>query len=147
MDLRQAWRAAHVAAEVGLTMAPGDIEGVGFRHRNGAESRFVFSDLDAACWAAAVDRTYDLTTTKGVSLLFRLLALIELMADAPWLRPFYSLTEKDGAALAPALLAAAASEPLNTAAAFDLQKFKAAMGLGREAQIPGRDRTGLNKTN
>lgn len=147
IDLRKAWRAAHVAAEVGLVMEPGDVEGVSFRHKNGAESRFIFADLDAACWAAAIDRTYDLQTTTGVSLLFRLLALIDLMASAPWLRPYFSLTEKDGATLAPLLLAAAASEPLSRAAAFDAASFKAAMGLSdlRLAPAPVKQSPGKQK--
>ena len=135
LDLRRAWRAAHVAAEVGLVMEPGDVEGVSFKHKGGTESRFIFADLDAACWAAAVDRTYDLRTVNGVSLLFRLLALIELMAGASWLRPYFSLTAKDGAALDPALLATAASEPLSKTAAFNALSFKLAMGIGPEAKL------------
>lgn len=136
LDLRKAWRAAHVAAEVGLAMEPGDLEGVTFRHKNGAETRFVFADIDAACWAAAVDRTYDLQTVTGLSLLFRLLALIALMADAPWLRPFFSLTAKDGASLAPRLLSTAASHPLSSGAGFSAQSFKAAMGIGEASNLP-----------
>jgi hypothetical protein len=136
LDLRKAWRAAHVAAEVGLIMEPGDVEGVTFRHKNGAETKFVFADLDAACWAAAVDRTYDLQTVTGVSLLFRLLALIALMADAPWLRPYFSLTEKDGASLDPKLLATAATEPLSKRAGFNATTFKNAMGIGEVKSLP-----------
>ncbi|MBL8631413.1 MAG: hypothetical protein JNM81_17390 [Rhodospirillaceae bacterium] len=136
LDLRKAWRAAHVAAEVGLAMEPGDVEGVTFRHRNGAETKFVFADIDAACWAAAVDRTYDLRTVTGLSLLFRLLALIALMADAQWLRPFFSLTAKDGASLDPLLLSTAASQPLSSGAGFNALSFKAAMGIGEAAKLP-----------
>ncbi len=136
LDLRKAWRAAHVGAEVGLVMEPGDVEGVTFRHKNGAETKFVFADLDAACWAAAVDRTYDLQTVTGLSLLFRLLALIALMADAPWLRPYFSLTAKDGAVLDPLLLATAAAEPLSRGAGFDADTFKTAMGISDPKSLP-----------
>ena len=85
---------------------------------------------------AAVDRTYDLQTVTGVSLLFRLLALIALMADAQWLRPYFSLTEKDGAVLNPLLLATAASEPLSRGAGFNALSFKIAMGIGEPKPLP-----------
>ncbi len=117
-------------------MEPGDVEGVTFRQKNGAETKFVFADLDAACWAAAVDRTYDLQTITGLSLLFRLLALIELMSKAPWLRPYFSLTAKDGATLDPLLLATAASEQLSNGAGFNALSFKAAMGIGEQKTLP-----------
>lgn len=136
LDLRKAWRAAHVAAEVGLVTDPSQVEGVSFRHKSGVESKFVFADLDAACWAAAVDRTYDLETITGISLLFRLLALIDLMASAPWLRPYFSLTAKDGAVLDSRLLATAATTPLSTGAAFNPLMFKTAMGIAELKPLP-----------
>ncbi len=136
LDLRKAWRAAHVAAEVGLAMEPGYVEGVTFRTKTGAETKFVFADLDAACWAGAIDRTYDLQTITGLSLLFRLLALIELMSKAPWLRPYFSLTAKDGASLDQLLLATAATEPLSTGAGFNPLSFKAAMGIDEQKTLP-----------
>lgn len=129
IDLKRAWRAAHMGAQAGLVMEPGDAVGISFRNRDGGESRFLFADLDAACWAAAVDRIYGLETANGVSLLFRLLALIEIMSEARWLQPFFSLGGKDGASLHSALLAAAASQPLSAAAHFDMAGFKSAMGI------------------
>jgi hypothetical protein len=135
LDLKRAWRAAHMGAEIGLVMAPGDIEGIGFRGKSGEETIFMFADLDAACWAAAVDRAYGLETTNGVSLLFRLLALIALMSEARWLQAYFSLSGKDGATLNPALLATAASQPLTRTAAFDARAFKVAMGLETEGKI------------
>jgi hypothetical protein len=134
LDLRRAWRAAHMGAEVGLIMEPGEVDGISFKAKTGDETKFMFADLDAACWAAAIDRTYGLETTNGVSLLFRLLALIEIMSEARWLQPFFSLSGKDGATLSPALLAAAASVPLSKTAAFEIHSFKLAMGLGGEAK-------------
>jgi len=136
IDLKRAWRAAHMGAQAGLVMDPGDVEGVSFRHRSGDESRFLFADLDAACWAAAVDRAYGLDTINGVSLLFRLLALIEIMSEARWLQPFFSLGGKDGASLHPRLLAAAAAEPLTATARFEMTAFKLAMDVA-EAEVAG----------
>jgi hypothetical protein len=132
--LRRAWRAAHVGAAVGLVMAPGDVAGVVFRRksrrgRRAEEIRFLFSDLDGACWAAAVDRQFGLDTIQGVSLLFRLLALIDLMTDTPWLRPFFSLSQADGAVIDGKLMTVAAAQPLSETAAFEAAAFKAAMGL------------------
>lgn len=135
LDLRKAWRAAHEAAETGLALEPSDMKGVSFRHSSGPESRFLFSDLDAACWAAAIGRICDLRTVAGISLLFRLLALIELMSKADWLRPYFSLRRKDEAILAPALLAAAAREPLSSTAGFDTRAFKIALGLNPSQHI------------
>jgi len=142
LDLRRAWRAAHMGAEVGLVMEPGDVEGINFQPETGDETKFIFADLDAACWAAAVDRHYGLDTPNGVSLLFRLLALIGIMSEARWLQPFFSLSGKDGATLHPTLLAAAASEPLSKTAMFEPKAFKLAMGvdvkspIGKIAQKP-----------
>jgi hypothetical protein len=141
-DLRRAWRVAHIGAEVGLAVAPGDIAGVIFRRRAGGgraadETRFLFSDIDGACWAAAVDRRFGLHTVQGVSLLFRLLALIELMSDAPWLRPFFSLSRADGALLDAKLVAVAAAEPLSAQALFEPRAFKRAMGLTATPQRIG----------
>ena len=135
LDRRRAWRASPMGAEVGLVMEPGDVEGICFRSKTSAETKFMFADLDAACWAAAVDRAYGLETTNGVSLLFRLLALIEMMSEARWLQPFFSLSGKDGATLHPTLLSVAATERLSKTAAFDPQSFKVAMGLGSEGNV------------
>ncbi|MSO97937.1 MAG: hypothetical protein EXR11_06935 [Rhodospirillaceae bacterium] len=135
LDLRRAWRVAHLGAEVGLIMAPGDVQGVSFRTAKGLETKFMFVDMDAACWAASIDRSYDLRTARRVSLLFRLLALIEIMSQAEWLRPFFSLNSKDGATLHPNLLAAAATEPLSKSASFDVLRFKQAMNVFAQAPV------------
>jgi hypothetical protein len=144
LDLRRAWRAAHVSAEVGITLEPGDVAGIRFVPQDGDETRFLFADLDAACWAAAIDRTYGLETVNGVSLLFRLLALIGLMSEARWLQPFFSLSGKDGATLEPALLYAAATEPLSRAATFEATSFKRALGLDEPAKV--RSHPAANKS-
>lgn len=131
LDLRRAWRAAHMGAEVGLALEPSDMAGIRFAPPDRAELRFLFADLDAACWAAAVDRTFGLDTMNGVSLLFRLLALINLMSEARWLQPYFSLSKRDGAELAPELLATAATQPLTRAAQFQPTAFKRALGVGK----------------
>jgi hypothetical protein len=144
LDLRRAWRAAHVSAEVGITLEPGDVAGIHFVPQDGDEIRFLFADLDAACWAAAIDRTYGLQTVNGVSLLFRLLALINLMSEARWLQPFFSLSGKDGATLEPALLYAASTEPLSRAATFESTSFKRALGLDEAPKV--RSHTAIDKS-
>jgi hypothetical protein len=138
MDLRRAWQVARSEAETGAAVSPIDRIGISFRNRHGHVTNFLFDDLDAACWAAAVDRVYGLDTVNGVSVLFRLLALIELMAEAGWLRPYFTLDVRAGASLHPALLATAASEPLLPTAKFDAGRFRLAMGLGAEKKPPRR---------
>ncbi len=86
------------------------------RFRNGPV--MALADADAACWAEAVDRMAGLQTLAGLSLCLRLLALVDLLARAPWLRGFYAIST-DGIELHPALLSAAATEGLDAAGRFD----------------------------
>ena len=106
-----------------MVLQHGDIEGVEFRW-DGGESRFMFIDLDASCWAAALDRLYGLDTVVGIATLFRLLALIELIARAEWLRPLFRLGHKDGIVLDPEVLHMAAEQPLTPSARFDAVEFR-----------------------
>jgi hypothetical protein len=61
---------------------------------------------------------------SGLSLCLRLLALIDLLARAPWARSLLHLA-RDGAEFHPALLRTAASQPLTRDARFDEAGFQA----------------------
>jgi hypothetical protein len=126
-NLAKAWRAATIGAETGLVLQLGDIEGVEFRWDSG-ESIFLFADLDASCWAAAIDRLYGLDNTLGVTTLFRLLALIELVARADWLQPLFRLGHRDGPLLDPEVLHLAATQPLTASARFEATEFRRRLG-------------------
>ena len=126
-DIMNAWNTATMGAEVGMVLQPGDIEGVEFRWPGG-ESRFAFADLDASSWAAALDRRYGLESLRGIAILFRLLALIELMARAEWLRPLFRLGGDEGVKVDPDVLRLAASLPLTASARFDADAFRRMLG-------------------
>ncbi|MFC3124622.1 hypothetical protein ACFOD4_06060 [Pseudoroseomonas globiformis] len=81
------------------------------------------ADADAACWAEAVDRAVGLQNLSGLALCLRLLALVELLGRAPWLSGLFAIA-RDGIEMHPALLSAAASEPLDSAARFDERGMK-----------------------
>jgi len=126
-QLTRAWQAATLAAETGLLLQPGDIEGVIFRWDAG-EARFMFADLDASCWAAALDRLYGLNSAAGIAVLFRLLALIDLIARAPWIRPLVRLGHRDGILLDPDVVHLAVTQPLTPSARFDADAFRDKLG-------------------
>lgn len=126
-DIMEAWSAASIGAEMGMVLQPGDIEGIEFRWPGG-ESRFAFADLDASSWAAALDRRYGLETLRGIAILFRLLALIELMARAEWLRPLFRLGGDEGVKVDPDVLRLAATLPLTASARFDADGFRIQLG-------------------
>jgi len=123
----KAWQAATLGAETGMILQHGDIEGVEF-HWDGGESRFMFADLDASCWAAAIDRLYGLDSLTGVATLFRLLALVDIIARAEWLRPLVRLGHKDGIVLDPDVVRLAATQPLTPSARFDADAFRSRLG-------------------
>ncbi|WP_376091123.1 hypothetical protein ACE7GA_21135 [Roseomonas sp. CCTCC AB2023176] len=78
----------------------------------------ILTDRDACCWAEALDRRIGLDTRTGMALLLRLLALVEVMGRAPWMRGLFDIAH-DGTTLHPDLLRAAATQPLDAAARFD----------------------------
>jgi hypothetical protein len=84
--------------------------------------RLAITDRDACCWSEAVDRSADLGTLAGLALCLRLLALVELLGRSPALGALFELTS-DGARLHPALLRAAATQPLDSGARFDERAF------------------------
>jgi hypothetical protein len=114
-DLEAAWDRARAAAAAEHWGAPRRLV---FRRPDGSAQELLLADADAACWAEAVDAGHDLGTLSGLSLCLRLLALIEVMTRAHWLRGLFTLAA-DGIELHPALLRAAAAMPLDAAARFD----------------------------
>jgi hypothetical protein len=119
-ELLAAWESARAAAAAARWGEPRRLV---FRRPDGSVQELLLTDADAACWAEAVDAAHDLGTLTGLSVCLRLLALIEVMTRAPWMRGLYHLG-KGGAELHPALLRAAAALPLDAAARFDETRLK-----------------------
>jgi hypothetical protein len=119
-DLERAWYAAREAA---LAEHQGAVRGFRFNRPDGSHTDLALADQDARCWVGAVDRTVGIANTSGLSLCLRLLALIDLLARAPWTRSLFHLA-RDGAEFHPALLRAAASQPLTHDARFDEVGFR-----------------------
>lgn len=119
-DLESAWEAARAAAAAERWGAPRHLL---FRRPDGSTQELLLADADAACWAEAVDARRALSTLPGLSLCLRLLALVEVMTRAPWLRGLYSMTP-EGIELHPSLLRTAASMPLDAAARFDERELR-----------------------
>jgi hypothetical protein len=82
------------------------------------------TDPDAAAWAAAITRAAGLDTLGGLALCLRLLALVELMGRASWLRGMFALGS-DGAEFHPLLLSAAARAPLDATGRFEDSAMRA----------------------
>lgn len=120
-DLERAWYAARDAA---IGSVWGVTRGFRFQRPDGTATDLALADRDARCWAAAVDRTIGMGSAYGLSLCLRLLALVDLMARAPWISPFFKLA-RDGAELDLSLLRAAATAPLTAEARFDEGVFRA----------------------
>jgi hypothetical protein len=130
--LRQAWRAAREGARQGGFGPPRTLL---FARAGAAPSRLALADRDARAWAAAVDRDAGLATLEGLALCLRLLALIEVMAREPRLRPWFALGG-EGVELHPALLGAAAALPLDAAARFDAAALAALLSRGLAGRAP-----------
>jgi len=118
--LEAAWDAARTDS---LSSAWGAQRSFRFQTRNGQMADFDLTDRDARCWAGAVDRVSRLSTLGGVSLCLRLLALVHLLATAPWAAPYLS-PKRDGARLDRALMRAAARADLTDDARFDEVSFR-----------------------
>jgi hypothetical protein len=119
-DLERAWYAAREAA---LAERQGVVRGFRFTRPDGSHTDLALADRDARCWVGAVDRTVGIANAPGLSLCLRLLALIDLLARAPWARSLLHLA-RDGAEFHPALLRAAAVQPLTKEARFDEAGFQ-----------------------
>jgi hypothetical protein len=114
-DLADAWDAAREAARQAEWGAETRFC---FDRVDGSVTEFALADRDACCWAAAVERVAALRTSYGVSLCLRLLALVDLLARAPWTARLLAF-EAGLVRLHPALLRLAAATPLSAEARFD----------------------------
>lgn len=123
-DLERAWYAAREAA---IASAWGVGRAIRFRRPDGSTLDLALADADARCWASAVDGMIGMATPYGLALCLRLLALVDLLARAPWAAPLFRLA-RDGAELDPSLLRAAAIAPLSTEARFEEAPFRARLG-------------------
>lgn len=136
-DLLHAWERAREGA---IAAAWGAARLFRFRRPDGSTTDLVLADPDARCWAAAVDATTGMHTSYGLSLCLRLLALVDLLARAPWTRGLYRL-QRGGAELDPALVRAASALPLTAEARFDEQRLRGRLAAlpsqpGRQAPLP-----------
>lgn len=125
-DLDAAWQRARAAA---IAAQWGDIRLFRFEREDGSTTDVALADADAACWASAADSVASLAAPYGLSLCLRLLALVDLMAGARWAAAYFSLG-RDGAEIAPALLAAAAAAALDRDARFDPDALRARLARG-----------------
>lgn len=112
-DLLSAWDAARDAAAAALHGPPR-----AFRFAGSPSLDLLLEDRDACCWAEALDRRFGLDHAEGMATLLRLLALLEVMGRASWLRGLFDIG-REGTVLHPDLLRAAATQPLDAAARFD----------------------------
>ena len=134
-DLERAWHAARAAA---LAEHQGAVRGFRFNRPDGSHTDLALADRDARCWVGAVDRIVGIGHPPGMSLCLRLLALIDLLACAPWARSLFHLA-RDGAEFHPALLRTAASQPLTRDARFDEAGFRsqlARFASGAQLEAP-----------
>jgi hypothetical protein len=114
-DLARAWDAARAAA---AAMRWGVARALLFQGADAAPTQLAIADRDARCWAGAVDALLGLDHVYGMAVCLRLLALVDLLARAPWLAGLYALRGGE-AEFHPALLAAAATCALDDAAQLD----------------------------
>jgi len=129
-DLEAAWDASREAALRDTWDVPRLFR---FRRAGDHDTELALADPDACCWAGAVDRTLGLATTYGISVCLRLLALVDLLASAAWASPWFAL-RRDGAAIHPSLLSAAASLPLTEQGRLDEKTLRRRVS----AAPPGR---------
>lgn len=109
--LEAAWEVARASAEAGL-WGPARL----LSFQDGVE--IALTDADAACWAEAMARHRGLDSVQDLALCLRLLALVEVLGRARWLRGLFTITG-DGAEFHPSLLAAAARAPLDDTGRFE----------------------------
>ena len=122
-DLLHAWDHAREAARRAI-WSVGRI--FRFEAPDGTTTDLALQDEDARCWAGAVDRTLGMQTSYGVSVCLRLLALVDLIAQAAWAAAMVDF-EADGADLHPALVRAVAEARLTADARFDETRLRAAL--------------------
>ena len=122
-DLLAAWDLARDAAHRAVWSTARAFR---FRRPDGGWTDLALRDTDAQCWAGAVDRSVGMQTGYGLSVCLRLLALVDLLACAPWTAGLVKL-DRQGADLHPALLRLAAETRLTDEARFDEPRFRASL--------------------
>jgi len=122
-DMEQAWEIAQAAASNPRART------IRFAQPETPPLDLQLTDSDAASWASAIDRAKNLSTAHGLSVLLRLLALVDLMARAPWVRAWFTLS-RAGLTFHPALLQAAALSPLTPTGGFEETALNALLPNG-----------------
>lgn len=128
-DILHAWDLAREAANravYGVTRA------FRFQRADGGWTDLALQHRDAACWAGAVDRAVGMETSYGLAVCLRLLALVDLLARAPWAPEMIDLSRE--AKLHPTLLRLAAESRLTDEAGFDACGFE--RSLRSHASMP-----------
>jgi hypothetical protein len=125
-DLEQAWEVARSAALSTPSPVAAKVHGFRFVKSEAPPLDLLLTDSDAANWAGAIDSVASLSTAYGISVCLRLMALIELMGRAAWVRKWFSLN-RAGVEFHPALLQAAALSPLTPAGGFAETTLRALM--------------------
>jgi hypothetical protein len=111
-DLEQAWEAASARGE-----SFGPARGFCFTRPGAEPLNLMLNDPDAANWAAAIGRAKNFETAHGISVCLRLMALVEFLGSAGWVRPWLTFN-RDGLTIHPALWQAAALAPLTETGGF-----------------------------
>ncbi len=133
-DLEQAWEAASAAPLApGRTPQNAHARLIRFTTPEDQPLDLLLADRDAASWASAIDDVADLSTTHGISVFLRLLALVELMGRAAWARAWFTLS-RAGLEFHPAFLQAAALSPLTQTGGFAETALRALLPGGADQQ-------------
>jgi hypothetical protein len=139
-ELEAAWDAAHAHS---LMADWGAQRSFRFQPEGGEVTDLDVIDPDARCWAGAVDRVAGLATLGGVSLCLRLLALVHLVATAPWAKTYLS-SKRDGTRIDRALMRAAARADLTDEARFDEASLRRNLPTRPSDRDGGKALTGVS---
>lgn len=127
-DIERAWNTANSVAESPSSLEGSGPQGVVFQDTPTSNIHVKFDDYDALHWIWAIHKSFNLETTKGLSVCFRMLALYHLMADTQWTRPFFSFDRKNRLKIDKTLMAAAATSPLTANGLFDPTEIQKEVG-------------------
>jgi hypothetical protein len=124
---------ASLSVETGIILTLTAPEGVIFQSNNDTIVQVKFDDFDALFWVNAIHNSaFNLTTIKGLSVCFRMLALYHLMAESDWTRPLFSFDRKNNLRIDKTLIAAAATASLTTNGLFDSEEIRHETGVNFE---------------
>jgi len=127
-DLDASWSVASRSAESSFQLEFGEPEGIVFKDDSKPPIIFAFHDYDALCWATAIHRSYDITTIRGLSLCFRMLALYQLMANNSWAKALFTFDRRNNLKINKALLSAAAIASLEESGSFESDEIRRETG-------------------